>query len=844
MKTRGPPRDSESEMPGLFEALAGWLDRAEILASGLEGMRMRGARAAADGEHWRARECALCLLEELPQSPTALVLWADAASALFLDHEAVEALERLVERIPYRADVWLRLARSQAGCSLDARPSLERAVAVGEPLASADAARIELARVALDLREPARAEQWLGGLSLVTRDGPAAAYLLAEAKLERASSDVESAARALEVPALHDGRSWLTRARLLWLAEDPGAERAFARAWLLDAPRAGRFLRQFIAQCHDAVVLDRFLKLARVRGVADEPVWQAAFATAEGRRTDAVKALAQVAHDHRDREVVQGYLDMAVGARDLAALTDAALLAREVGLGLEATVDPFLEAMAQPRPAARVLALASVAGTLGAWAEEAQAQAVCALCPELGALAWEGLLELLSVFARELGDFRAFREIEAVAQALGRPVQVAIAGEFNAGKSSLVNALLGEPVAPTGVLPTTATLNRLCWGPDRVARIVLGDADSDRVVAHASLIPTLRDLDARAIDCIEIFAPVGLLRRAEIIDTPGFNSVHREHDQVAERALGRAHAVVWVLDGTQVLKDSDRRALVEVTRRGLPLLVLANKADRLEADGRARVREELGRLLPRAGIRTLAPPLVFSARDALSGDSPGAGGFPPVVEALEACIVARSDEHRTRALAVSVLTVARRLARRAAEQQAERRAAASDRRNEAQRLDAIQHALRQDGRDLRNLVASELRQRQRRAGAFLPAAGLERAQSGVYRVLQEQVAEPLARAVAEKLALGEVAGAQARVVVVAAILGALAPAAATGRVVDERVARDLADVVVRQLVECLSLRVNDLSRPIDAPRSGPRVLQAVANRISSLVESTSSADAR
>ena len=58
------------------------------------------------------------------------------------------------------------------------------------------------------------------------------------------------------------------------------------------------------------------------------------------------------------------------------------------------------------------------------------------------------------------------------AEALDRPLLVAVMGEFNAGKSSFVNALCGADVAPTGVTPTTATVNVLRYGAEPAARVV------------------------------------------------------------------------------------------------------------------------------------------------------------------------------------------------------------------------------------------------------------------------------------------------------------------------------------------------------------------------------------
>ena len=57
------------------------------------------------------------------------------------------------------------------------------------------------------------------------------------------------------------------------------------------------------------------------------------------------------------------------------------------------------------------------------------------------------------------GVGEALAQVVAARERLARPLTIAIMGEFSAGKSTFVNALLGEAVAPMGVLPTTTTIN-------------------------------------------------------------------------------------------------------------------------------------------------------------------------------------------------------------------------------------------------------------------------------------------------------------------------------------------------------------------------------------------------
>src|SRR5262245_12667824 len=99
-------------MPRLVEGLSRFFGRVGILARGLENHRRAAEAALAHDRPLEARELAREILLEAKGSVLGLALWADAAEEAWLDHEAVQALSELAERVPWRGDVWLRLGRA------------------------------------------------------------------------------------------------------------------------------------------------------------------------------------------------------------------------------------------------------------------------------------------------------------------------------------------------------------------------------------------------------------------------------------------------------------------------------------------------------------------------------------------------------------------------------------------------------------------------------------------------------------------------------------------------------------------------------------------------------------
>jgi GTPase Era involved in 16S rRNA processing/Flp pilus assembly protein TadD len=206
--------------------------------------------------------------------------------------------------------------------------------------------------------------------------------------------------------------------------------------------------------------------------------------------------------------------------------------------------------------------------------------------------------------------------IGRAAEAFDRPLLIAIMGEFNAGKSSVVNALCAAEVAPTGVTPTTATINVLRYGATPEARVIHHDGSTRAIPTAeiAAFLATLRDADARDVRQVEIFLPVETLRRVEIVDTPGLNSIRPEHERVARDFLHDADAIVWVFAAGQAAKATEREALSLAHAAGKRVVGVLNKIDRAEAG-------EVSTLVRHVGstLGDLVDPIVpFSATQALA----------------------------------------------------------------------------------------------------------------------------------------------------------------------------------------------------------------------------------
>ncbi|HVL69171.1 MAG TPA: dynamin family protein [Vicinamibacterales bacterium] len=178
--------------------------------------------------------------------------------------------------------------------------------------------------------------------------------------------------------------------------------------------------------------------------------------------------------------------------------------------------------------------------------------------------------ELLKEERRVLGQLRlALARFDAAAEhqaALERSIEqldelflLVIVGEFNAGKSAFINALVGSKVAAEGVTPTTAQITLLQYGDT-----------ADRHVRSGGL--------------LVISAPAPILRDIHIVDTPGTNAVIREHEALTKEFVPRSDIVLFVTSADRPFTETERAFLEQVRGWGKKVVVVINKIDILEGE--------------------------------------------------------------------------------------------------------------------------------------------------------------------------------------------------------------------------------------------------------------------
>ena len=169
--------------------------------------------------------------------------------------------------------------------------------------------------------------------------------------------------------------------------------------------------------------------------------------------------------------------------------------------------------------------------------------------------------------------------------------RLVIVGEFNAGKSAVINALLGGNVVEEGVTPTTAVVTVLRFGPTSGER--------------------MREPDLR-----ERSHPAAFLREISIVDTPGTNAVMERHQQITEHFVPRSDLVLFVTSADRPFTETERQFLALIRDWGKKIVVVLNKRDLIQTPAEL---NEIERFIADNAERLLGlkpPILTLSARQA------------------------------------------------------------------------------------------------------------------------------------------------------------------------------------------------------------------------------------
>lgn len=152
-------------------------------------------------------------------------------------------------------------------------------------------------------------------------------------------------------------------------------------------------------------------------------------------------------------------------------------------------------------------------------------------------------------------------------------------GQFSAGKSRLINHLLGRDILPTKSVETTAFLTYISYGENEDALVSYVDGSSEHITIEAiHSMDQTSTKDSRPIAALYVTVNSAILRNGlTIVDTPGVNTLISEHVRMTGELLEASQYIVYVLGSSP--SEMDITMIRQIDSLQIPVIFARNKAD-------------------------------------------------------------------------------------------------------------------------------------------------------------------------------------------------------------------------------------------------------------------------
>ncbi|RKV89590.1 MAG: ATP-binding protein [Campylobacter sp.] len=225
---------------------------------------------------------------------------------------------------------------------------------------------------------------------------------------------------------------------------------------------------------------------------------------------------------------------------------------------------------------------------------------------------------------------------------LNEPPLIAVIGQFSSGKSTFLNALLGQDILPSGLTPVTAKAVRLKFAkmPLLSVKFING---SESLLASSDL-AELNKLGEQ-VSGMTLYAPSEILKEINFIDTPGLNSLRDADTKETKNTLKKVSGAIWLSLANNAAKASELESIKEILKANdLKAICLINQKDKLS-------EEELESLLKHAGQtygELFEDIIAISSKQALLGITNNdkglleASNFNEALKAIKECFLDKS----------------------------------------------------------------------------------------------------------------------------------------------------------------------------------------------------------
>lgn len=166
-------------------------------------------------------------------------------------------------------------------------------------------------------------------------------------------------------------------------------------------------------------------------------------------------------------------------------------------------------------------------------------------------------------------------------------LHVAVVGELKAGKSTLINALLGIQAAYTDVTEATAVISEITYREQMQIQIQMKYGEQIEIESFDALIVWMQDNSNRQeltseVDRIRIGIPQDFLKNLVLVDTPGLLTITEENETTTKDYIYQADYIMWIMNSNNLGDSSVNDTISRVAAYGKPMIGVVNKVDNEE----------------------------------------------------------------------------------------------------------------------------------------------------------------------------------------------------------------------------------------------------------------------
>lgn len=162
---------------------------------------------------------------------------------------------------------------------------------------------------------------------------------------------------------------------------------------------------------------------------------------------------------------------------------------------------------------------------------------------------------------------------------------LAVVGQFKRGKSTLINALLGESILPTAVVPLTSVVTILSYAPREKITVAFTGGRQEEIRREKLpdyVTEKLNPQNARNVETVNVALPCRFLESGvRLVDTPGVGSIYTHNTDAANRFLPESDAIIFLMTADQPLGISEVEFLRSVREHVREIFFVLNKTDML-----------------------------------------------------------------------------------------------------------------------------------------------------------------------------------------------------------------------------------------------------------------------